>query len=149
VRISAVFVGVLNALFYSMAGDSALGEPLTFSRDLEPWPLTALYALAAVAAGLLASEVVLRFVGGGLRSDFYARHLTLVLAVCVGGMLLGTLLTAASVLTDSAVPATDRTVRALFLAPFAGFVGALLGLAEGMLVAIPLAGLLGLFRESG
>ena len=71
-RIPVVPVGELNAVAYSIVGDTVVGELRTFSRDLEPWPLTALYVLAAVAAGLLASEVVLGFVGG-LRGSFYTR----------------------------------------------------------------------------
>jgi hypothetical protein len=51
-------------------------------------------------AGLLASEVVLGFVSAELRGDYYARHLTGALAVCVGGALLGALLVSASVLTE-------------------------------------------------
>ena len=58
VRIATIPVWVLDALTYSMAGDTAVGEPQIFSWDLESWLLTASYVLAAVVAGLLASEVL-------------------------------------------------------------------------------------------
>jgi hypothetical protein len=127
-----------------------LGDAFShFFGGLPSWPLAVLYALSAVAAGLLASEIVLRFVRGDLRGDFYARHLTMALAACVGGALLGALLVSVSVLADGAIPVADRLVGASAAAPIAGFAGGWLGFSEGLLLGLPLAAVLGLFRGEG
>jgi hypothetical protein len=71
VRISAVLVGVCNTIMYGVAADTVVGEPQkpqTFSWDLEPRPVTALYALAAGVAGLLVSELYLGLTRKGIRA---------------------------------------------------------------------------------
>lgn len=89
-RISAVLVGLANAAVFALAYDKPIGDAASyFPGDLPSWQLAALFALCAILAGLLAAEVVLRFVREGLRDDYYSRHLTMVLAVALGGMLLG------------------------------------------------------------
>jgi hypothetical protein len=150
VRLCAVLVGLANATAFALGAVKSLDEAfLYFLGDWPSWSLAALYALSAVMAGLLRSKVVLRFVRRGLQGDFYTRHLTMVLAVCVGGMLLGALLVSASALTDGAMPMTDRVVRALIIAPIAGFIGGWLGFAEGLILGFPLGAALGLFAERG
>lgn len=52
VRIATILVGVIDALMYSMTGETAVGEPQIFSQDLESRPLTVSYVLAAVLVGL-------------------------------------------------------------------------------------------------
>lgn len=150
VRLSAILVGLTNAAVFALGADKPLDDAFLYLLgELPPWPLVALYALSAILAGLLASEIVLRFVQGGLRGDFYARHLTMVLAVSVGGMLLGKFLVSVSALTNGAVPMPDRLVGVLVATPIAGFVGGWLGFAEGLLLGFPLAVVLGLFRGRG
>jgi hypothetical protein len=123
VRVSAVLVGLANAAVFALSSDKPIGDASSyFPGDLPSWPLAALFALCAVVAGLSTSEVVLRFVRGGLRGDFYARHLTMARAVALGGMLLGALLISASSLTDTATSATDRVVGALIMGPGAELV---------------------------
>ena len=63
----------------------------------------------------------------------------MVLTICVGGMFLGTLLASVSALTDDAMPMTDRLVGLVYSAPTTGFAGGWLGLAEGLLLGLPLA----------
>ena len=58
-RAAAVLVGLSNATFYSVVGDAGFEEPFTWK--LEPWPLTTLYAISAIAAGLSISGASLRF----------------------------------------------------------------------------------------
>lgn len=133
---------------FSLGSDRPIGDAASyFPGDLPSWPLAALFALCAIVAGLLAAEAVLRFVRGGLWDDYYARHLTMVLAVALGGMLLGALLISASVLTDPATAVTNRMLGVLVMAPVAGFVGGSLGFAEGLLLRAPLSALLGLVGE--
>ncbi len=148
VRIAAVLIGLANATLYASIADTPLDEAFFYSfGGLPPRPLAAMYALSAVVAGLLASEVVLRFVPGRIRGDFYARHQAIVLMVCVGGALLGAFSISVSALTEVAVPVAERILRASIEAPMAGFVGVWLGLTEGLLLGFPLAVLLGRFGD--
>jgi len=71
----------------------------------------------------------------------------MVLAICIGGAMLAILLTTVTYLFDNAayVPrATSETIYTLVLVTIPG---ATLGAIEGVILAFPLAWLLGLFKE--
>ena len=86
-RAAAVLVGLANATLYSMVGDAGFEEPFTWK--LEPWPLTTLYAISAIAVGLSISGAFLRFTRRDLQQGgFFARYGLMVMAVCLGGVAL-------------------------------------------------------------
>lgn len=84
VKLAAIFVGLANALAFSV--------PLLFERSPLSWLALPAYTSSAVVAGLLVSRVVIgparRFLEGG----FFARYALIVLGVFLGGMLTGVLL---------------------------------------------------------
>jgi hypothetical protein len=67
---AAVLVGIANAVLYSAVGDAGFAEPFTWK--LEPWPLTVLYTISEIAAGLSISGVLLRFARRDLQGSFFA-----------------------------------------------------------------------------
>jgi hypothetical protein len=144
---AAVLVGLANAALYSMVGDEGLEEPFTWK--LEPWPLTILYAVSAIMAALSASDVFLRFARRDLQGSFFARYDLMVLALCIGGVVLSLLLTAVTGSLDDGVMVPSRPLETLQLAVCALVVGGILGAIEGVILAFSLAWLLGLFRDLG
>ncbi len=97
VRASAVLVGIANVFLVSLVGEGELGNALMW--NLDPWwPHNAVYALSAAAvAGLVVSSVSLRFARRELYGTFFARYGVMVLAVCLGGVVLGLFLAYAGV----------------------------------------------------
>lgn len=81
VRVVAVFVGLANVY---VAGSS--GSAAAFMENESPAPSL---ALRAVVAGLVASEVILRFMRPALWSGFFARYAATALALCLGGLIFG------------------------------------------------------------
>jgi hypothetical protein len=143
----AMLVGLANTLLYSGFGGSPWGGPLAWR--LEPWPLSGAYALCAILAGLLISAVVLGFMQPGLQGTFFARYGVLVLAVCLGGVSLSVLLSAVTYSFDDHLTATKRITWFLSTVPFTAVAGGVLGAAEGVILAFPLAAILGRFRAAG
>jgi hypothetical protein len=147
-RLSAVSVGLANlavlaGLFDSDSplrrGEVAVGEALP--------PV-----LILVVAGLLTSEIVLRTFKP-LREKFFERYSFTVLAVCLGGMLMGGLLAGLFALNGVLFPKPSTILQGIVAALMSGLVGAAfglgLGLAEGLVLAFPIAAILGLFRSRG
>lgn len=146
VRISAVLVGVANVFLYSVAGDGELGN--AFLWNLDPWwPQNALYALSAVVAGLLVSSIVLRVAWRTLQESFFARYGVMVLTICLGGMVLSGLLTIVGISHDSPLTVTERLAETSSALPFTFVAGGVLGAAEGVILAFPLAATLGMLGE--
>ncbi len=76
-----------NAFLVSLVGEGELGN--TFMWNLDPWwPRNAVCALCAAVAGLIVSSVSLRFARRELYGTFFARYGVMVLAVCLGGVVL-------------------------------------------------------------
>ena len=146
-RLMAVGVGLINALACSVVADTVVGEPQTFSWAMEPWPLTMLYAFFAIMAGLLVSEILLRLMRSSLSGGFFARYLTLILAVSLGGTLMGASLTLLT-LSDVSMQFEDRLYTVLIFFPLVAVVGCVIGLTEGVILAFPLAVILGRFRPA-
>lgn len=147
VRIAGVLLGMANAAMYTLTADKPLDDAfLYFFGDIPPWPVIFLYAISAAGAGLLTSAVVLRFMQPGLRGNFFARYGVMVLAVCLGGAVLSVLLSALTYSFDDHLSAINRITWAVSSLPFDVVAGGVLGAAEGVILAFPLAAMLGLFR---
>jgi hypothetical protein len=145
-RLAAVSVGLANLAVLAglFDGDSPLrrGE-VTVSEALPP-------VLAAVVAGLLTSEIVLRTFKLQ-RQRFFERYGLTVLAVCLGGVLMGGLLAGLFALNGVLFPRPSTILEGIGAALISGLVGAAfglgLGLAEGLVLAFPIAAILGLFMS--
>ena len=85
-----------------------------------------LYAVSAIMAGLSVSGAFLRFVGRDLQGSFFARYGLMVLALCIGGVVLS-LLTAVTGSLDDGVMVPSRPLEILQLAVFALVVGGCIG----------------------
>jgi hypothetical protein len=95
-------------------------------------------------AGLVVSSVFLGFARRELRGTFFARHGLMVLAVCVGGVVLGVFLACAGVfLYTSPLTTAERLVEVSSRLPLTVVGGGVLGAAEGVVLAFPLAAVLG------
>lgn len=92
------------------------------------------FAVCAVVAGLASSEVVLMSAQPLLGGGFFERYAFAVLTACLGGAIFGALL---PIFLGGLLP----------LVPFGAGVGGALGTAEGLVLALPLAAILGLFRN--
>ncbi len=142
---AAVLIALANAILYSLIGNNTFTNLFDFHFD--PWSLSAMYVLCAVFAGLLVAGGLIGFAEKVLRESFFARYGLMVLAICIGGAMLAILLTTVTYLFDDAayVPrATSETIYTLVLVTIPG---ATLGAIEGVILAFPLAWLLGLFKE--
>ena len=146
VRTAAVLVGLANLAAYLFVGSSEalIGDD---AGGLSAWPFLFLLVLFSVAVGLLVAEVLLRLPRPGLEGGFFRRYAAMVLGCCLGGTLSVVLLTVTIVLcaTLSSQDAISVPMTLLFGAYFAVYAG-LLGLAEGLFLGLPLAGLLRVFR---
>ena len=150
VRTAAVLIGFANIAVFVLISDKPLEDASSyFLGDLPQWPVIVLYAISAIGAGLLISAVVLEFMQSGLRGCFFARYGVMVLAVCLGGMLLSVLLSAVTYAFEDHLTVTRRITWALSSAPFTAVAGGVLGAAEGVILAFPLAAILGRFRTAG
>ena len=145
-RVSAVLVGMANVFLVSLIGEGELGN--AFMWNLDPWwPHNAVYALLAAVAGLVVSSIFLRFARHGLYGTFFARYGVMVLAVCLGGVVLALFLAYPGVwLYSSPMTTAERLLEVSSGLPLTiGATGALgaLGAAEGVVLAFPLAAVLG------
>jgi hypothetical protein len=147
VRAIAVLVGITNTL--------VIGDPRDLVGPSTDQPLAALLGafLLAVAAGLVASEAVLRLGRTALCGGFFARYGITVLGMCLGGAMLGGSSLALGLLTNQ--PGTQGpgwsiavlTYAALAYGLIAAVVGGALGVLEGLILGLPLAAILGKFQR--
>jgi hypothetical protein len=114
-----------------------------------PGRCPAVYALCAVFAVLVVSEVLLMFARRDLREGFSARYGLMVLAVCLGGVLLNVLLSAVTYAFVDYLTVIKRITWALSRFPFVAIAGGVLGAVEGVILGFPLAAILGRFRTTG
>ena len=96
---------------------------------------------------LLVSGAFLRFGRSGLRGGFFGRYGLTVMAVCLGGAILGPLLVSATIVlgTDVYVPSSPSEFASIAL--FAATAGGAIGAVEGVVLGFPLAGVLGMFGD--
>ena len=145
-RTSAVFVGLANMFAYSMAGEGELGN--AFVWNLDPWwPQNFLYALCAILAGLVLSEVVLKCTPQVLGGNFFSRHGLMVLVICLGGAMLNSLLTVQVLFDTPPMTMADRLPLLVSAFPVAVVAGGVLEAVEGVILAFPLACAIGMFRD--
>jgi hypothetical protein len=142
---AAVTIGVANATLYSFIGNNTFDNLFEWQRD--PWSLYMLYAFTAIFVGLLASGTLLRFAEGVLRDTFFARYGLMVLTICVGGAVLAVFLTTVSFMFDPAAVVPTRIFQTLYTLGMVMVPGAILGATEGVVLAFPLAWMLGFFKK--
>jgi hypothetical protein len=146
VRVTAVLVALGNWYVFTTGGNPALVE-IGWSKVLQS-------LLVGAVVGLLVAEVLLRTMRPLLEGGFFARYVAMAGAVYVGGMLSGALLPFSALLFSgvrSDIPGMPDLLERILLGLGAGmvgaFVGAGVGVAEGLILGLPLAAILGLFRD--
>jgi len=138
---SAVLIALANAILYSLIGNNTFTN--LFDFHLDPWSLCAMYMLCAVFAGLLVAGGLIGFAEKILRETFFARYGLMVLAICLGGAALAILLTTVTFLFDDAAYVPRGTSETAYTLLLVTLPGATLGAIEGVILAFPLAWLLG------
>ena len=149
VRSVAVLVGLANLAVLASQNDVADA----YRRGDVTWDCVLPVVLAVVVAGLATSEIVLRWFGTPLTADRFAlRYGTATFAVCLGGTLMGFLLAFVLTLERALVPGPPSISELVLVAFVLGIVGAVaggvMGALEGLILAFPLAAILGRFRQS-
>jgi len=143
--VAAVLIALANATLYSLIGNNTFSN--LFDIHPDPWSLSAMYALCAVFVGLLVAGGILAFAQKVLRESFFARYGLMVLAICIGGAALAILLTTITFLFDAAAYVPRGISETSYTLALVTIPGATLGAIEGVILAFPLAWLLGLLRE--
>jgi hypothetical protein len=138
---AAVVIALANAILYSLIGNNTFSN--LFDFHLDPWSLSAMYVLCAVFAGLLVAGGLIRFAEKILRETFFARYGLMVLAICIGGAVLAILLTTVTFLFDEAAYVPRGTAETTYTLALVTIPGVALGAIEGVILAFPLAWLLG------
>ena len=145
--VAAVLIGVANATLYSLFGNNTFDNLFEWQRD--PWSLYVMYALSAVFVGLLISGGLLKYAEGDLQGRFFARYGLMVLAICIGGAMLAIFLTTVTFMFDEKAYVPTRISETFYTLGLVAIPGAMLGAVEGVILAFPLAWILGLFRKQG
>lgn len=144
---AALLVGLANATLYSLIGNNTFDNLFEWQRD--PWSLYMLYAFCGVFVGLLVSAGLIRFAEDVLYDSFFARYGLMVMAVCIGGAVLAVYLTTITYLFDDNAMVPKRISEVSYTLAMVTVPGAMLGAVEGVVLAFPLAWLLGLFKKQG
>jgi hypothetical protein len=143
--VAAVLIGLANATLYSLIGNNTFDNLFAWQRD--PWSLYLLYASCAVFVGLLISAGLLKFGQEVMKEGFFARYGLMVLAISIGGAVLAVYLTTVTFLFDEDALAPKRISEVSYTLAMVTIPGAMLGAIEGVVLAIPLSWLLGLFGK--
>ena len=143
--VAAMLVGLANATLYSLIGNNTFDNLFEWQRDT--WSLYFLYAFTAIFVGLLISGTLLRFAEDVLRDSFFARYGLMVLTICAGGTVLAVFLTTVTFMFDPEAVAPTRIGQTTYTLAVVTVPGATLGAIEGVVLAFPLAWLLGLFKK--
>ena len=143
--VAAILVGLANATLYSLIGNNTFDNLFEWQRD--PWSLYVLYAFSAIFVGLLVSGGLVRFAEGVIDQGFFARYGLLVMAVCIGGAVLAVFLTGVTFLFDAEADVPKRISETSYTLALVAVPGAMLGAAEGVVLALPLSWFLGLFKK--
>jgi hypothetical protein len=139
-RIAAVLVALGNWCALMTGGD--LSRLASYA-----WAELLSFVLVPSVLGLAAAEIALRLAAKALRGSFLDRYAALAATVWIGGMVCGVALASGGVLRDEALGVIGTlgfgTVASLW-----GIVcGGVLGLAEGLVLGLPLAALVGSFGK--
>lgn len=141
-RVAAIFVGLANIYIIGILG----GAPAVPTRIASSPTLLLTTVLYAVISGLVASEITLRSMRSALRGSFFLRYIAMVLTVCIGGMIFGSLVPLGT-LFDNSLTTTDRLTVTIVGGIVGTLFGGVLGAIEGLIIAFPLAAILGMFRN--
>ena len=152
-RVAAVLVAWGNWYVLQTAGDPA--ELLEIVQE-SGWSGLLVAALFGAALGLLSAEIVLRLLRAFLQGGFFARYFAMAAAMCLGGMLTGAIPTFVPGAFYSGSPdiypfvpgVVERIAGGLVVGFIGAWFGGAAGLAEGLILGFPLAGILGLFRNA-
>jgi hypothetical protein len=142
---AAVLIALANAILYSLIGNNTFSNLFEFHFD--PWYLSAMYVFCAVFVGLLVAGGLIAFAEKVLRESFFARYGLMVLAICIGGAALAILLTTITFLFDDTAYVPRGVAETSYTLVLVAIPGATLGAIEGVILAFPLAWLLGLVGE--
>ena len=142
---AAVLIALANAILYSLIGNNTFSN--LFDFHLDPWYLSAMYVLCAVFVGLLVAGGLIAFAEKVLRETFFARYGLMVLVICLGGAALAILLTTVTFLFDNAAYVPRGAAETSYTLVLVTIAGATLGAIEGVILAFPLAWLLGQIGE--
>jgi hypothetical protein len=145
--VAAILVGLANATLYSLIGNNTFDNLFEWHRD--PWSLYVLYAFSAVFVGLLVSASLVRFAEEVFEQGFFSRYGLLVMAICIGGGVLAVFLTTLTFLFDPGADAPKQISETFYTFGLIAVQGAMLGAVEGVVLALPLSWLLGLFEKPG
>jgi hypothetical protein len=143
--VAALLVGLANATLYSLIGNNTFDNLFAWQRD--PWSLYMLYAFCAVFVGLLISACLLKFGEKVMNEGFFARYGLLVITICIGGAVLAVYLTTVTFLFDPDADTPEQFSEVSYTLALVTIPGAMLGAIEGVVIALPLAWLLGLFKK--
>ena len=130
----AVLLGLANIYVVGRLSEG----PISAILEKESEVAIPVFAACAVVAGLASSEVVLRSAQPLLWGGFFDRYIFAVLTACLGGLIFGALL---PIFLGGLLPLVPLGVGV--------GVGMVLGTAEGLVLAFPLAAVLGLFGSDG
>jgi ABC-type glycerol-3-phosphate transport system permease component len=162
VRVVAVSVGLANLVVlvhlfggYSPDPSRTVWEDITRKSMWEGVTLNEALApvLVAVLSALATSEIVLRAFGRSVFSErFDQRYAAAAFGVCLGGALMGASLAAVLIFQGSLgssymLAPAQRIPAALYTSVLGYVIGGVLGFLEGMILAYPLAHILGRFRS--
>jgi hypothetical protein len=145
--VAGILIGVANATLYSFIGNNTFDNLFAWQRD--PWSLYLLYVFAAVFVGLLISGTLLKFAEDILRETFFARYGLMVLTICLGGAAMAVFLTTITFMFDPDAVVPSRISETIYTLAMVTVPGATLGAIEGVVLAFPLAWILGLFKKPG
>jgi hypothetical protein len=145
--VAGILIGVANATLYSFIGNNTFDNLFAWQRD--PWSLYLLYVFAAVFVGLLISGTLLKFAEDILRETFFARYGLMVLTICLGGAVMAVFLTTITFMLDPDAVVPSRISETIYTLAMVTVPGATLGAIEGVVLAFPLAWILGLFKKPG
>jgi len=143
--VAAMLIALANAVVYSLIGNNTFTNLFDFHFD--PWTLSTLYVLCAEFVGLLVAGSLISFAEKVLRDSFFARYGVMVLAICLGGATLAILLTTVTFLFDNAAYVPRGTSETAYTLVLVTILGATLGAIEGVILAFPLAWLLGVLGD--
>src|SRR3712207_5981038 len=131
-RIAAVLVALGNWCALVTGGD--LSRLVSYG-----WVELLSFVLVPSVLGLTAGEISLRLAAKALRGSFLDRYAALAATVWIGGMLCGVALASGGVLRDEALGVIGAVGFGAVASLWGIVCGGVLGLAEGLVLGLPLA----------
>jgi hypothetical protein len=139
-RIAAVLVALGNWCALMTSGDLSRLASYDWSELLT-------FFLVPTVLGLAAAEVALRLARKSLEGGFLDRYAAMAATVWIGGMLCGVALAWGGVIHDEALGMAGTVGFGAVASMWGIFCGGVLGLAEGLILGLPLAAVLGPFGK--